>query len=145
MATANPTTATPAATAGGAPIIGGERDSSGPGPEVMAADTLEGDRVVNPRGEQLGKIRKIMIDVRSGRVAYAVLAAGGVAGVGERLHAIPWSALVLDADNKCFVLDVSKERLLSAPGFDKDHWPSMADPQWATSVYEFYEIPPYWQ
>lgn len=143
MATATPPRTTPASTTG-APIIGGTRDSSGPGPEVMAADTLEGDRVINARGETLGKIRDIMIDVQTGRVAYAVLSVGGVMGIADKLHAIPWQALVLDADNKCFVLDVEKDRLDNAPGFDKDHWPSMADPQWAVSVYEYYDIPPYW-
>lgn len=126
------------------PIIGGTRNRSGPGPEVMAADTLEGDRVVNAQGETLGKIRDIMIDVPSGHVAYAVLSFGGVFGMGDKLFAIPWGALVLDADNKCFVLDIDKERIRNAPGFDKDHWPSMADMRWASSIYEYYDTPPYW-
>ncbi|GLS05556.1 hypothetical protein GCM10007860_27120 [Chitiniphilus shinanonensis] len=62
--------------------------------------------------------------------------------------AIPWQALVLDTDRKRFVLDVSEEHLKVAPGFDKDHWPSMADLQWASSVlnyYRYYRMVPYWQ
>ncbi|PPE72020.1 photosystem reaction center subunit H [Solimonas fluminis] len=125
------------------PIIGGH-PGKGPGPTVMAADTLEGDRVVNTAGETLGKIRDIMIDVPSGRVAYAVLSVGGLAGIGDKLFAVPWSALVMDADDHSFVLDIDKERLKQAPGFDKEHWPSMADTQWATTIYEFYNTPPYW-
>jgi len=125
-------------------IIGGEANRSGPGPEVMAADTLEGDRVVNHLGEDLGKVRDIMIDVPSGRVAYAVLSSGGLLGVGDKLFAIPWAALTLDADRKCFVLNVDKQRLRDAPGFDKDHWPSMGDLRWATSIYEYYDTRPYW-
>jgi sporulation protein YlmC with PRC-barrel domain len=124
-------------------VVGG-RPGKGPGPEVMAADTLEGDRVVNAAGETLGKIRDIMIDVPSGRVAYAVLSVGGLAGIGDKLFAIPWAALVLDADNHCFVLNVDKDRLKNAPGFDKEHWPSMADPRWASTIYEYYDTPPYW-
>ena len=126
------------------PIIGGTDNRSGPGPEVMAADTLEGDRVVNGAGEDLGKIRDIMIDVPNGRVAYAVLSSGGMLGIGDRLFAVPWSAMMLDADRHCFVLDVSRDRLKSAPGFDKDHWPTMADPVWATSVHEYFGSQPYW-
>lgn len=125
------------------PVVGG-RPGKGPGPEVMAADTLEGDRVVNAAGETLGKIRDIMIDVPSGRVAYAVLSVGGLAGIGDKLFAIPWAALILDADNHCFVLNVDKEKLKNARGFDKDHWPSMADPRWASTIYEYYDTPPYW-
>ena len=138
---------TPGSTAepiGGARIIGGER-GEGPGPYVMAADTLEGDDVVNAQGEKLGDIKSIMIDVPSGRVAYAVLSSGGFLGIGEKLFAIPWSALTLDADNKCFILNIDKERLKNAPGFDKDHWPSMADLRWATEVHSYYQRRPYWE
>lgn len=129
---------------GGARIIGGER-GEGPGPYVMAADTLQGDDVVNAQGEDLGDIKSIMIDVPSGRVAYAVLSSGGFLGIGDKLFAIPWHALTLDADNKCFVLNIDKERLKNAPGFDKDHWPSMADQRWATEVHSYYQTRPYWE
>lgn len=131
-------------TTGTTPIIGGTSNTSGPGPEVMAADTLEGDRVVSPTGEDLGKIRDIMIDVPTGRVAYAVMSSGGVMGLGDKLFAVPWDAFVLDADNHQFVLDVDKDRLKNAPGFDKGHWPTKPDARFAQSVYEYFDTPPYW-
>lgn len=134
----------PTSSSGGAAVMGGAGNSSGPGPEIMAADTLEGDSVINTQGEDLGTIQDIMIDVPRGRVAYAVLATGGVLGIGSRLHAVPWSSLALDANRKCFVLNVDKERLQNAPGFDKDHWPSMADPRWATEIHGYYGAQPYW-
>jgi sporulation protein YlmC with PRC-barrel domain len=93
-----------------AKIIGGT-PGQGPGPEIMAADTLEGDDVINPQGDNLGEIKKIMIDVQNGRVAYAVLASGGFLGIADKLFAIPWGALTLDASRKCFILDVGKEKL----------------------------------
>ena len=117
----------------------------GPGPFVMAAETLAGDSVVNTDGDDLGKLEHIMIDVASGTIAYGVLACGGVFGAHEKLFAIPWSALTLDARRKCFVLAISKERLESAPGFDRDHWPAMADARWARDVHEYFGAAPYWQ
>jgi len=120
------------------------RNPKGPGPKVMSADTLQGDPVLNEAGEDLGEITDIMIDVPTGRVAYAVLSVGGVLGIGDKLFAIPWSALRLDTQNKCFRLDVQKERLEQAPGFDKDHWPSMADETWAEHVHSYYNARPYW-
>ncbi|MEN3112743.1 PRC-barrel domain-containing protein [Uliginosibacterium paludis] len=135
----------PFLTSGETRIVGSERDGSGPGPDVMAADTLEGNDVLNMQSEKLGDIKDIMIDVASGRVAYAVLAAGGFLGIGERLFAIPWSALTLDADRKCFLLDIDAERLRNAPGFDKDHWPAMADSTWASEVHTYYGQRNYWQ
>jgi hypothetical protein len=64
--------------------------------------------------------------------------------MGKKLFAIPWHALTLDAAEKRFVINVSKERLESAPGFDKDHWPSMADPAWASELHAYYDVAPYW-
>jgi sporulation protein YlmC with PRC-barrel domain len=124
----------------GARIVGGQDDTSGPGPEIMAADTLEGDPVLNRKGEKLGEIDHVMIDVRAGRVAYAVLSNGGLFGVGDKLFAVPWSAFTLDADRKCFVLDIESERFENAPGFDREQWPSMADNRWAREVHAYFGI-----
>lgn len=110
----------------------------GPGPHLMGADTLVGNDVYNRNSEDLGDIKEIMLDMRSGRVSYAVLSFGGFMGVGEKLFAVPWEALKLDTENKRFVLDVNKDRLSSAPGFDKDHWPDMADPTWEKSIHAYY-------
>ena len=130
----------------GANITGASHldDHSGPGPDVMAASDFEDQNVVNLQDEDLGEIEEIMLDVRSGRIAYAVLTAGGFLGMGEKYFAIPWNALTLDTDRKCFILDVSKDKLKDAPGFDKDHWPSMADESWGSSVHNYYGSRPYW-
>ncbi|NMG17109.1 PRC-barrel domain-containing protein [Aromatoleum bremense] len=145
MASINPP-GTTTTTTQHADIVGsGNEDRSGPGPQVMAASTLEGDDVVNRAGEDLGNIKEVMIDVQSGRVAYAVLSTGGFLGLGRKLFAIPWGALTLDTDRKCFILDVDAERLKSAPGFDKDHWPSMADITWASEIHAYYGQQNYWQ
>ncbi|CAB3772757.1 PRC-barrel domain-containing protein [Paraburkholderia humisilvae] len=129
----------------GANIVGGGRETAnGPGPEVMAASTLDGDRVLSSDGHDIGKLKDIMLDVRSGRIAYAVLSTGGFLGIGDKLLAIPWSALTLDTDHPCFVLSLSADRVKNAPGFDKNHWPSMADATWATSIHQYYGREPYW-
>src|SRR5262249_48629373 len=108
----------------GARITGAGR-GEGPGPDVMAAATLDGTKVVSSDGEDVGKISDIMLDVRSGRVAYAVLSEGGFLGMGSTLHAIPWNALTLDTDAKCFHVSIAAQQIKDDPGFDKDHWPAM--------------------
>ena len=115
----------------------------GPGPEMMGADTLVGNDVSNHKGEHLGDIKEIMLDMRSGRVAYAVLSFGGFLGMGEKLFAVPWNALILDTKNKRFVLNVERDRLKGAPGFDKDHWPNMSDQAWAKEIHSYYGTKPY--
>jgi len=113
-------------------------------PTVIAADTLTGDKVVNFQKEDLGKIEHLMIDLESGRVAYAVLSFGGFLGMGDKLFAIPWSSLKVDTVEHRFVLNVDKELLKAAPGFDKEHWPDMADHAWGAKVYTYYGVKPYW-
>ena len=115
----------------------------GPGPELMGANTLVGNDVYNLKNEDLGDIKEIMLDMRTGRVSYAVLSFGGFLGMGEKLFAVPWNALTLDTQNKRFTLNVEKDRLESAPGFDQDSWPNMADPSWAKSIHDYYGTKPY--
>jgi PRC-barrel domain len=112
--------------------------ASGPGPGLMGADTLLGNDVYNKDGEDLGDIKEFMIDMDSGKVAYAVLSYGGVLGMGDKLFAVPWPALKLDTANKRFTLNVQKDTLKDAPGFNKDRWPSMSDKTWASGVHKFY-------
>lgn len=112
---------------------------------VLSASTLAGDRVRNSAGEDLGKVEEIMIDIPSGRVAYAVLSFGGFLGMGSKLFAVPWNALTVDENNHEFVMNVDKAALENAPGFDKDNWPDMADPTWGSQIYSHYGYKPYWE
>lgn len=111
---------------------------------TLSASTLDGNDVKNPQGEHLGHIKDIMINLHDGSVAYAVLSFGGFLGLGDKLFAIPWSSIRVDQKNKCCVLDISKERLEKAPGFDKDHWPKAGDTTYLTRVYEYYKARPFW-
>ena len=119
-------------------------DEKSPGPTLMGANTLNGNDVYNHKEEDLGDIKEIMLDMRSGKVAYAVLSFGGFLGMGEKLFAVPWNALTLDTVNKRFILKVEKDSLKNAPGFDKDAWPDMADRTWAAGVHSYYGTKPYY-
>jgi len=109
------------------------------------ASSVIGSNVVNPKGESLGDIKEIVIDPRTGKVAYVVVAFGGFFSMGEKLFAIPFSAFDFNVPNKEYVLDVSKERLEAAPGFDADKWPMMSDEKWNRDVHKYFERSPYWE
>ena len=119
-------------------ILGMYRNHDGPGPALMGADTLIGDDVYNHEDEELGDIKEIMLDMRTGQIAYAVLSFGGVLGMGDKLFAVPWERLTLDTVNKRFLLNVDKELLKNAPGFDKDNWPDMGSEAWNQQMEAFY-------
>jgi sporulation protein YlmC with PRC-barrel domain len=105
---------------------------------VLSASSLASDDVYNPKGQKLGSIKELMLDIESGKVCYAVLSFGGFLSLGEKLFAVPWSALTVDTENKRLVMDTDEERLKNAPGFDTDNWPDMADATWEKSVHGYY-------
>jgi hypothetical protein len=121
--------------------------SSGVG-EVLVAVTareLEKLNVVNSKGEKLGKINDLMIDLKTGCTAYAVLESGG------KLFAIPWELFCIDNAwnyediyRQRIIFNVSKDKLEKAPGFDKDSWPREPDRKWLQDVYTYYGCHPYW-
>ena len=88
--------------------------------------------------------RSALIDMRSGRIAYAVLSFGGFLGMGDKLFAIPWGALAVDTSEEQFILDIDRKVLEGAPGFDKAHWPNMADRAWGEELCTYYGAKPYW-
>lgn len=96
---------------------------------VYRGANLTGMEVQNKAGEDLGTIEEVVVDVKEGSIRYAALSFGGTLGLGDKLFAIPWKKLTFlhEASDKHFVLNVSKEQLEGAKGFDQDHWPAEAD------------------
>lgn len=111
----------------------------------VKASSIIGTNVVNAKNDKLGDIKEVVIDPRSGRVAYAVVSFGGFLGMCEKLFAVPFSAFSFNGAKTQYLLDIDKKRLESAPGFDPDHWPTMADEKWNRDVYKFYGRAPYWE
>lgn len=105
---------------------------------LLSAGTLKGTDVVNRAGENLGELEELMLDLSNGRVAYAVLSFGGFLGLGDKLFAIPWKAFSIDQNHERVVLNVDKDVLDDAPGFDKDDWPQVATSAWLNNVYSHY-------
>jgi sporulation protein YlmC with PRC-barrel domain len=106
---------------------------------LISSETILKQPVINPVGESLGDITEIILDMSSGQVAYLVLSFGGFLGMGTKLFPIPWSAFRTAPAGDSLVLNVNKAKLENAPGFDKDHRPDMADPEWAMGVSTHYD------
>src|SRR5262245_39589647 len=115
-----------------------------PLPKFVKASKAVGMDARNPKDEDLGEVEDLMIDTRSGKIAYAVLSFGGVLGINVKLFAVTWKALTLDDQKERFVLNVDKNKLKAAPGFDKNSWPNMADVRWSKDVHAYYGSEPNW-
>jgi len=125
-----------------ATLIGQDKGLQG---GLMRASKVDGMDVRNAANEKLGDVKDVVIEQETGMIAYAVLSFGGFLGIGDKLFAVPWAALKPNDKNTAFTLDVPKDRLEKAPGFDKKSWPDLANRQWGTDVHAYYNVTPYWK
>jgi sporulation protein YlmC with PRC-barrel domain len=108
---------------------------------VFRASKIKGMDVRNKENDNLGSIDEIVIDMNKHHVNYLVLSYGSWFAGGNKLFAVPLASLTLNhANDKTFFLaHVSQETLKNAPGFNKDQYPNMADPNWAKTIDTYYE------
>ena len=115
---------------------------------VMDSAKIIGCKVENPKGENLGKIESLMLDLSEGRILYAVLSFGGFLGMGDKLFPVPVDAVSFRVDEKGNldrgILDVDKDTLKNAPGYDRNELPDWADRTYASRVYSHYGSTPWW-
>ena len=108
---------------------------------TMSTSSLTGDKVYNTMNEDLGKIEDLMIDVESGRVAYAVLSFGGFLGMGDSYHPLPWGSLTYDTSREGYVVDLTREQLEGAPSYLRDEEPDWNDPVYGQRLTGYYGLP----
>jgi sporulation protein YlmC with PRC-barrel domain len=115
--------------------------------QIVRLKDISGLSVYNTNNKSLGKIEDLVIDMQSGKIRYAVLSFGGFLGMGDKLFAIPWQKLSFiskgttssgTVSESYVVLNVSKETLKNAPGFDKKSWPDIANASWNSTIEQFY-------
>ena len=121
--------------------------STAPKPATVRVSDLLSLSVYGADNEKLGKIEDIVVNPAEGKINYAVLSFGGILGIGDKFFAVPWNELRVvgkgatsagtQKEAYC-MLDVSKDALKNAPGFDKNHWPDFADKTFASDMEKFY-------
>jgi sporulation protein YlmC with PRC-barrel domain len=103
--------------------------------KVNKASGLIGMEIKNQAGESLGKIRDVVIDLKTERAAYCVLAVSGGMFSKEKLLAVPLRAFQVDAEGTTLTLNTDKDKLARAEGFDRNNWPSPENPVWAAEPF----------
>jgi sporulation protein YlmC with PRC-barrel domain len=116
--------------------VAGKSESKKSPLAIAAVSALIGAYVHNRQDEHLGSIKELMLNMHTGEIAYILLSFGDRFSILEKLFAIPWKALTPDPLNKRFVLNVEKNRLKNAPGFDWKNWPDMTDASWVSDIGE---------
>ncbi|QDV07285.1 PRC-barrel domain protein [Planctomycetes bacterium Poly30] len=113
-------------------------------PRLLSSSSFEGTKVRNLDKKDIGHIKDLMINLHTGRVAYAVLSFGGFMGLGNKLFAVPFEAFKLDTGDEELILDARKDVLEKMKGFDEDNWPDFADPEFHTHAHAAWNTKPSW-
>lgn len=111
---------------------------------VIAASRVIGTAVYNMAGEKIGRVEEVMLDKTSNNILFAVLGFGGVLGLGERYHAVPWAALDYDEGRGGYVVPFSREQLEAAPAHRIEDLTSGDGKVARDESYEYYKVDPYW-
>src|SRR4029450_3000741 len=107
---------------------------------LIAASKVHGTNVYNGQGGSLGSIYDVMIDKRSGNVAYAVMAFGGFLGMGEDYHPLPWSVLTYNPTLGGYEINVTEQQLKNAPKYSRYESWDWADRARTEKVSHFYGL-----
>jgi sporulation protein YlmC with PRC-barrel domain len=110
---------------------------------AFMVEKIIGSKVINMKGETLGKIKDLVVDIDTGTILYAVLESGGFLSIGDKLFPVPWESLAALPSEGIFFLNQSKKQMEKAPSFDKDKLPNMADVQWGKGIFKHYGLPEY--
>lgn len=105
---------------------------------LIAASKVDGTAVYNTAGESLGSIYELMIDKKSGQVAYAIMSFGGWWGIGDSYHPLPWNQLKYDVKKEGYVVNLDKRQVQNAPSYSSTSSPNWDDRAYANSINDYY-------
>lgn len=114
------------------------------GKPLIESDRVDGTTVYDPLGNNLGSIRRMMIDKMSGKVAYAVLAFDTFLGLGGKEFAIPWSKLTYDPAMAGFRTDITEKQLSGSPDFYRANNYDWSDRRREQELHDYWSAPYYW-
>jgi len=112
---------------------------------TIRASQLIGTNIQNDQDESVGEVKDLVIDANNGRVRYVAVTYGGFLGVGSKMFAVPFEAFHVrkkdtNDDDYVLVLNVTKEQLDGAEGFDNDRWPNFADQKVTSELNRRYNV-----
>jgi len=117
-------------------------DSAGKfGPNVKSSPINEVE-IKNLKGESLGRIRGLAVDLPHGRIVEVLVVSGQFLGMGGKTVAVPPEALMADAKNEVYQIDITAEKFKAAPAFDLDKWAQSTSTDSAAAAYEYFGQPP---
>lgn len=111
---------------------------------AIRASRVIGTEVKDQAGEIIGKVEDIVLDKTDNHIMFAVVGFGGVLGVGEKFHPLPWSVLDYEPEQNAFVVPYTRAELEAAPADSIKELTADDGRAARQSTYDYYDIEPYW-
>lgn len=112
--------------------------------DLISSDRVEGTAVFGADGDKIGHVQQMLIEKIGGQVTDVIISVGSFLGIGGELHSLPWSKFSYDTDLGGYKLDVTEEQLRQAPTFKPGESERAHNREFQTTVYEYWQVPPYW-
>jgi sporulation protein YlmC with PRC-barrel domain len=117
--------------------------ASGHTSAISARKVIRTD-VFDTTGDKIGEVKDVVLDKTSNNIMFAVVGFGGLLGMGERCHPVPWSELDYSEDRDGYVVSFTKEQLMQAPTGSIDELVRNDGQAFRDRAFEYYKTRPYW-
>lgn len=112
--------------------------------QVIRAKKVLGTDVKDSSGDKIGQVEDIVLDKLSNNILFAVVGFGGVLGMGEKFHPVPWSVLDYDTEENAYTVRMSKDQLKAAPADTIESLTREDGIAFRDKTYEYYGAERYW-
>ena len=87
---------------------------------LIESDRIEGTRVYSIEGENIGTVKRLVIEKVSGQVIFAVTSLGRYFNLEHEEHTVPWKRLKYDLGRNGYITDITEDELRTAPEFSHE-------------------------
>jgi sporulation protein YlmC with PRC-barrel domain len=112
---------------------------------AIRAKKVIGTTVKDKAGERLGEIEDVVLDKQSNSILFGVVSFGGVMGIGEKYHPVPWGALSYDESEGAYIVNLTKDQLKAAPADTIEELTRDDGLAYRDRAFDFYKTPRYWE
>ena len=108
---------------------------------AIRASKVIGTTVKDSSGERIGEVEDVVLDKQSNSILFGVVSAGGVLGIGEKYHPVPWAALDYDKTEGAYIINLTKEQLKAAPADTLDELTRNDGAAYRDRAFDYYKVP----
>ena len=112
---------------------------------AISARKVIDTEVFDPSGKKIGEVKDVVLDKTSNNIMFAIVGFGGLMGVGEKYHPIPWSELDYKERRKGYVVGFTKDQLAAAPAGSIEELTRDDGRAYRDRAFDYYKVRPYWQ